>query len=408
MPHETITIPTTHGTVLAGTLELPAGEVRGVALFAHCFTCTQSSRAAVAITRDLAKEGFAALRFDFTGLGKSSGNFAEAGFTTDIADVVCCADYLSDRYGLPLLLIGHSLGGAAVLAATPQLGERVAAVATLGAPADVPHVLKTIKGDLAAIEETGEGPVTIGGRPFNLSRDFLERTGSVDLEAAVAQLGRPLLLLHSPVDEIVGIENASKLYLAARHPKSFVSLDHAGHLLLDPCDAEFAARMIAAWSTRYLQRPAQEALPQKGVVVATGHDKFGTEIYAGRHAFIADEPASYGGENAGPTPYDLLLAALGSCTAMTMKMYADKKGWPFPGTRIHLTHERDHVADCEDCIAEEQGMTGQALIRNIALLGEALDAEQRAKLIAIADKCPVHRTLEGHLAIITRDAAAPD
>ena len=399
MTTERITIPTTRGHELSGALELPAGGIRGAALFAHCFTCTKQSKAAIHVTRALAAEGIATLRFDFTGLGGSGGEFGRAGFATDVEDLVATAHYLSDRFDGPLLLVGHSLGGAAVLSAVDDIGkDRVAAVATIGAPADVPHVLERIDGDLEAIRETGEGEVSIGGRRFRLGRQFLERVEKADLLTEVRKLRCPLMLLHAPTDALVGVENAGELFQAAHHPKSFVSLDGADHLLTGEPDAQFAARMIAAWASRYLPEAAADR-PESGVTVRTGHGKFGTQIVTPTHRFVADEPESYGGGDAGPTPYDYLLAALGSCTAMTMKMYADRKGWPFAGTTIRLTHERDHHLDCDHC--EEPGAKIQAIHRAIELDGDALSDEQRAKLIEIADRCPVHRTIEGALHIHT-------
>ena len=403
MPTETIAITAAAGHRLEGALELPTGLVRGAALFAHCFTCTKQSRAAVSVARALARQGIACLRFDFTGLGGSEGKFGHAGFATDMADLVAAADALNARLPGPLLLIGHSLGGAAVLAAAGLMAKgQVAAVATIGAPSDVPHVLHVIEGDHDAIRREGSGPVRIGGQSFAISREFLERTDQVDRLGAVKTLRLPYLCLHSPTDSIVGIEHAGALFEAAFHPKSFVSLAGADHLLTRAEDAEFAASMIAAWAARYLPLTADWPMPEDGVVVQTGHGKFGTEVHTPRHRFVADEPRSYGGDDTGPTPYDLLLAALGTCTAMTMKMYADQKGWPFDGARIHLTHERDHAEDCGHALDDDAKV--QALNRAITVLGDHLTEEQRAKIIAIADKCPVHRTLEGHLHIHTQAA----
>ncbi|GAB5347591.1 bifunctional alpha/beta hydrolase/OsmC family protein [Alteriqipengyuania sp. 357] len=400
MPTEPITIPSARGYELAGSLEMPTGLVRGVALFAHCFTCTKQSRAAVEVTRALARQGIACLRFDFTGLGGSGGDFGRAGFASDVEDLVESAGHLCDRFGGKILLIGHSLGGAAVLAAADMIGrDRIAAIATIGAPADVPHVLGNIKGDLAAIERDGQGEVTIAGRSFQLSREFLAKTRAIELPAEVARLKLPILIAHSPTDEIVGIENAGTLFEAAKHPKSFVSLAGADHLLTNPDDAHFIADMIAAWGARYIPMRQDWPMPEKGVVACTGHGKFGTEVHTPGHRFVADEPTSYGGDDTGPTPYDLLLAALGTCTAMTMKMYAERKGLPFEGARVAVTHDRDHGKDCDHC--EEEGNQVQALHRTITLLGDDLTAEHRDRLIEIADKCPVHRTLEGHLHIHT-------
>lgn len=400
MPTETFAITASAGHALEGALELPTGLVRGAALFAHCFTCTKQSRAAVAVSRALAREGIACLRFDFTGLGGSEGDFGAAGFATDMADLVAAAEALAARFEGPLLLVGHSLGGAAVLAAAALLGDgKVAAVATIGAPSDVPHVLHVIEGDHDAIRRDGTGPVRIGGKVFTLSRSFLDATSEVDLLAVVRALRLPYLCLHSPTDAIVGIEHASALFQAAFHPKSFVSLAGADHLLTKAQDANFAATMIAGWAERYLPMRTDWPMPDEGVVVRTGHGKFGTEVHTTAHRFLADEPRSYGGEESGPTPYDLLLAALGTCTAMTMKLYANQKGMPFEGARIHVTHERNHAEDMAHML--EPGEMTQALHRAITLLGDDLTPEQRAKIIAIADKCPVHRTLEGHLHIHT-------
>ena len=401
MPTEKIAVTTAAGHELSGSLELPTGLVRGAALFAHCFTCTSQSKAAVAVARALAREGIACLRFDFTGLGGSGGELGRAGFATDVEDLVAAGQYLADRFGDKILLVGHSLGGAAVLAAADDLGfDRVAAVATIGAPSDVPHVLRRIEGDLDAIRAGTTATVSIGGRPFELSREFLDRVEAIDLLAEVARLRVPVLFLHSPTDDLVGVENAGALFQAALHPKSFVSLAGADHLLLDARDAEFAATVIAGWSTRYLPLRDDWPMPEEGIVVRSGHGKFGTEVHTPAHRFVADEPRSYGGDDSGPTPYDLLLAALGTCTAMTMRLYADRKGWPLEGATIHLSHERDHEEDCEHALDGEDGQI-QALHRRIAVRGP-LDDDQRRRIVAIADKCPVHRTLEGHLHIHTR------
>ena len=408
MPTETITIPTTRGYTLAGSLELPTGLVRGAAIFAHCFTCTKQSRAAVEVTRALARHGIATLRFDFSGLGQSGGNFGQAGFASDLEDLIESANYLTERFGSGILLVGHSLGGAAVLAAAGMMDEgTVAAIATLGTPADVGHVLGNVHGDLASITREGEGEVTIGGHRYNLSRAFLDATKEVDLLARVKALRVPVMFCHAPTDEIVDIDNASKLFVAAKHPKSFVSLADADHLLTRAEDARFAADVIASWAHRYIPMRTDWPLPEEGVVVKTGHGKFGTEVHTVSHRFVADEPRSSGGDDSGPTPYDLLNAALGTCTAMTMKMYADRKGWPLDGVSVHVTHERDHQDSCDHVEAMREGQQMQSLHRRIAIHGEGLDDEQRAKIMAIADKCPVHRTLEGDLHIHTEAEDQP-
>lgn len=402
MPTEDLSIPTTRGHALAGSLELPAGLVRGAAIYAHCFTCTRQSKAAVAVSRALAREGIATLRFDFSGLGGSGGDFGSAGFANDSEDLVEAVRFVCGRFGEGILLVGHSLGGAAVLAAAGMLERgKVAAVATIGAPADVPHVLGNIRGDLEAVERDGTGEVEIGGRRYNLSREFLERTRQIDLLAEVAKLRLPLMICHSPTDDVVGVENASKLFGAARHPKSFISLAGADHLLLDAADAGFAAGMIAQWAGRYLPLREQMPMPKEGVVVRTGYGRFGTEVHTRSHRLIADEPVSVGGGDEGPTPYDFLLAALGTCTAMTMKMYADRKEWPLLSAEVAVRHERNHQVHEQ---AMEAGGSVQALYRTITLTGAELTGEQRDKLLEIADKCPVHRTLEGALHVHTEAA----
>ncbi len=405
MPTEKITIQTPAGHELSGALELPTGLIRGAALFAHCFTCTKQSKGAIAVTRALAAHGIATLRCDFTGLGGSEGDFGRAGFTSDVDDLLSAAEVLCERFGGKILLVGHSLGGAAVLAAGHRLGrDKVAAIATIGAPSDVPHVLHNIKGDLDAIEKHGEGDVSIGGRAFKLSKAFLDNTRETDLLKQIPDLKIPVMITHSPTDQIVGVEHASKLFVAAKHPKSFISLAGADHLLTDAGDAGFAAGVIAQWAQRYLPDDETWPAPEQGVLVRTGHGKFGTEVHTASHHFIADEPTSYGGDNTGPTPYDLLNAALGTCTAMTMKMYADRKGWPLEGSSVAVTHERDHHVDCDHCEDEGEGAQVQSLNRKISLHGDQLTDEQRAKIIEIADKCPVHKTLEGHLHVHTETA----
>ncbi len=394
MPTEKIEITTQAGHSLSGALEMPTGMLRGAALFAHCFTCTKASKAAIAVTRALAAQGIATLRFDFTGLGASEGEFGRAGFASDVDDLVASARYLIDRFGGKILLVGHSLGGAAVLAAADDIGE-VAGVATIGAPSDVPHVLHNIKGDLQAIETTGEGSVSIGGQTFSLSQQFIDRTKDADLLSEVKKLRVPLMIMHAPTDDIVSIDHAGKLFNAAKHPKSFVSLHGADHLLLQQEDAEFAATIVAGWATRYLDKPADLPQPEEGVIVRTGFGKFGTEVHTKSHHFVADEPASYGGDDTGPTPYDLLLAALGTCTAMTMKMYADRKKWPLTSSTIALRHDRNHADDCDHCA---DGAQIQALHYEIELSGDLTD-EQHDKIIEIAKKCPVHRTLTSELHI---------
>ena len=401
MPTEAIRISTEAGHELSGSLELPTGLVRGAALFAHCFTCTKQCKAAVSLSRALARRGIATLRFDFTGLGNSDGQFGHAGFTTDIADLVSAANFLHDRFSCGLLLIGHSLGGAGVLAAADDIGvDKVAAIATIGAPAEVEHVLHNIEGDLETIRRDGIGKVSIGGRSYELTREFIDRVTHIDLLDEVSRLRVPMLFLHSPTDQTVGIENATKLFLAARHPKNFISLYGADHLLTEQADADFAADVIAAWADRYMAPPEAVPVPDESVLVRTGYGKFGTEVMTGTHQFVADEPRSYGGEDGGPTPYQLLLSALGACTAMTMKMYADRKRLPLESVRVTLNHTRHHEPDVENAVEGTGGRQLEVLHRKISVTGDLTD-EEREAIMAMADKCPVHRTLSGNLEIST-------
>jgi putative redox protein len=382
------------GQKLAGRLDLPDHPPRGYALFAHCFTCTKNSLAAVRIARALAARGFGVLRFDFTGLGGSEGRFSEHGFSGDVADLISAAVEMAKAGMAPRLLIGHSLGGAAALAAAAELPD-LAAVATVAAPFDVQHVTHLFQGGLETILEKGEAEVQLGGRPFTIRRSFVDDLKNHDQSARIARLHHPLLVLHSPVDQTVGIENASAIFLAARHPKSFVSLDHADHLLTRETDATYAADVIATWASRYLA--AETAMPElepqtdQVLVQETGAGKFQVEVRTGSTRFLADEPVAAGGLGSGPNPYDLLGAALGACTAMTLRLYADQKQWPLQRTRVAVAHDKDKDRKPAD-----------RFNRAIALEGP-LDATQRARLIEIANKCPVHRTLESGSAIETAE-----
>jgi len=388
------------GVKLSGSLELPPGRVRAIALFAHCFTCTQASHGARRVSMALAERGIATLRFDFTGLGKSGGDFADSHFAANIEDLVAAAGHLDETIGAPSILIGHSLGGAAVIAAAEQIPSS-RAVVTIAAPFDPAHALHHLNaGDAERIETEGEGPVTIGRRSFHVRRDFLESVKGHDQAARLAHLHKALLVLHAPTDEVVGIENAKAIYDAARHPKSFVALDGADHLLTDTERAAYAASIISAWVEPFLA-PAQapDALPEGCVRVASGEGPFVQLIDASGHSFIADEPVKAGGSGLGPTPYDLLLSALGTCTAMTMELVARAEGIPVEGVDVLLRHERRHV---EDCAAT---MTGRPFLdvlhREIRIEGQLTPA-QRDRMLVIANKCPVHRTLENDPKIETK------
>jgi putative redox protein len=402
---EKLTFEGAGGERLAARLDLPAGEPRAYALFAHCFTCTKDIFAAKRIAGALAERGIAVLRFDFTGLGHSGGEFANTNFSSNVDDLVAAADYLRAARKPPELLIGHSLGGAAVLAAAARVPEAVA-VATIGAPADPGHVAHMFRDATDEIAAKGEAEVELGGRRFRVKKQFLDDIAAHKLEPALGTLRKALLLFHAPRDETVSIDNAGILFAAAKHPKSFVSLDDADHLLSRKADAVYVAEVLAAWADRYLGvgldavEPVAPPVAEPGAVVVRerGSGRFAQEIAAGRHRLTADEPAGYGGDDSGPTPYDLLLAGLGACTTMTLRMYAERKGWPLDRAEVRLTHEKIHARDCADCETREGRI--DRIDRRLTLTGD-LDGEQRERLLEIADKCPVHRTLTGEIKINT-------
>jgi putative redox protein len=399
MRTERFDFPNARGQTLAALLHRPAGEPAAFALFAHCFTCGKDNLAAKRIAEALAERGIAVLRFDFTGLGASEGEFPNTHFSSNIADLVAAADHLRRTERAPALLVGHSLGGAAVLAAAGQIPE-AQAVATIAAPSDPGHVTGLFKDQVADIRAEGEREVLLAGRPFRIRREFLDDVAEANLLARVKDLHKALLVLQSPTDDTVGIDNASAIFLAARHPKSFVSLAGADHLLTRRRDALYAAHVIAAWAERYVEAPAAAASEDARAVMVseTGEGKFQQSVAAGPHHFLADEPIAAGGMDSGPSPYQLLLAGLGTCTAMTLRLYADQKGLPLTGVSVTLTHAKIHASDCATCETKEGKL--DRIERTIALEGP-LDEAQRARLVEIADKCPVHRTLTSEIEIRT-------
>jgi putative redox protein len=390
------------GEDLAARLDLPAGAVRATAIFAHCFTCSKDIAAARRIAGELAKQGLAVLRFDFTGLGYSGGDFANTNFSSNCADLVRAADWLRDNIEAPSLLIGHSLGGAAVLSIAGEIPE-VKAVAAIGAPADAEHVAKSFAAHLGDIESNGEAEVTLAGRKFRIKQQFLDDLGMQKLLERVRAMKKPLLLLHAPRDETVGIENATELYTAARHPKSFVSLDDADHLLTKPEDAQYAAAVIAAWASRFLpvepEDPAHDQGPD-ALAAETGAGKFQNYLVSGPHRLFADEPHALGGLNSGPTPYDLLAMALAACTSMTLRLYSDRKKLGLGRLRVAVSHDKIHARDCEECTDDILGDRDRIdrFERVISVEGE-VPPDLADKLVEIAGKCPVHRTIE-HGAIV--------
>jgi len=400
-----------HGARLAARLDLPAGRIRAFALFAHCFTCSKDIPAARHIAGALAAEGIAVLRFDFTGLGGSGGDFSSTGFSSNVEDLKRAADFLRKNYEAPQLLIGHSLGGAAILSVAEDIPE-ARAVVTIGAPADANHVIHNFKGAEETIRREGAGEVDLAGRTFTIRKEFLDDLEKHSVRDRIAHLGKALLVMHAPLDDTVGIDNATNIFVAAKHPKSFVSLDKADHLLSRGEDAAYAARVIAAWVSGYLDAETGKAGDEvrDGVeVVETGQGKFQAMVASGSHRLIADEPADYGGLDSGMSPYGFLSAALGACTVMTLRMYADRKGLKVSRIGTQVLHGKVHAADCEDCSDEirEKGGRIDRFERQVTLEGD-LDADTRARMLEIADKCPVHKTLEAGAAVVTREAGETD
>ena len=409
MPTERFDFPNARGERLAALLDRPAGEPSAYALFAHCFTCGKDVLAAKRIAERLTLAGIGVLRFDFTGLGASGGEFANTTFSSNVADLVAAANELRRTRRAPAILIGHSLGGAAMLAAASEVPE-ARAVVTIAAPSDPGHVTHLFRDRVDEIRESGEVEVALAGRPFRIRREFLDDIAEQRLTERIAGLRKALLVFHSPTDDLVGIANASHIFLAAKHPKSFVSLAGADHLLSRKGDAIYVANVIAAWAERYLDIGLEvEAVPDaeanRVVVTETRQGKFQQAITVGKHRLMADEPASVGGLDSGPSPYDLVLAGLGACTAMTLRLYAERKALPLDRVSVTLNHQKVHAADCETC-ETKQGMIDR-IDRAITLDG-ALDAEQRKKLMEIADKCPVHRTLESEIEIRTTEQQSAD
>jgi len=391
---------------LAGLLETPADnqEIAAYALFAHCFTCGKDIAAASRISKSLASRGIAVLRFDFTGLGNSDGDFANSNFSSNVQDLLAAASHLEKAYQAPQLLIGHSLGGAAVLGAAQQL-ESVRAVATIGSPSTAKHVEHLFLDQAHLIRRDGVSVVNIGGREFSIKKQLLDDIDYYNSTAQIKNLKAALMIFHSPVDSIVSIDQAAEIYQAAQHPKSFISLDNADHLLSRATDADYVGATLAVWASRYLDtqkldvpaEPADTPVLETGEVLVTELDKqFLRGLYSGKHRLLADEPEKFGGTNLGPSPYDLLLMSLGACTSMTLRMYASRKKLPLDDIQVKLVHDRVHAEDCVDCNHKIERIT-----RSISLKGDLTD-EQKRSLLSIADKCPVHRTLESDPQIITK------
>jgi putative redox protein len=386
------------GQHLAGLLETPDQTIRAYVLFAHCFTCGKDVAAASRISRFLVQHGFAVFRFDFTGLGNSDGDFANTNFSSNTEDLLSAARFLELEYEAPQLLIGHSLGGAAVLAMASQL-SKVKAVVTIGAPYEASHVIHNFDAHLDSIEQSGSAKVSLGAREFTIKKQFLDDLRNQTTEH-IKHLDKALLVLHSPIDLTVDISDAEKIYKAAKHPKSFVSLDTADHLLSKSADSEYVAQTISGWASRYIPKPeaSMPSITKGHVLVAELDHKFQQEVFSDHHHWYADEPTQSGGKNSGPDPYEHLLAALGTCTAMTIRMYADHKKIPLEHVEVSLSHERNYVEDASRVSEDDTKI--ESLIRKIQLLGPLSDA-QKSRLMEIADRCPVHRTLHNNPQVLT-------
>lgn len=400
MPRKTVRFDNARGESLAGLLDTPERSTIAYALFAHCFTCSKNLRGANHLSKALTDAGIAVLRFDFAGLGESEGEFAETSFSSNVDDLIAACRFLERDYAAPKILVGHSLGGTAILQAASEIPSAVA-VASIGSPADPAHVAHLFEGSRDELADRGEAVVQLGGRPFRIKQEFLDDLERHPMPESVASLRKALLIMHAPLDDVVEIDNASTLFLNAKHPKSFVSLDKADHLLSREEDSRYAGRVLAAWASRYLpdEDLGHEVHGDADEVVArTEAGGFRTAMSVAGHAMLADEPLSYGGTNTGPTPYDYLSAALASCTSMTLRMYAEHKGLDFESATVRVRHDKVHAEDCADCETE----TGKVdeFRRTVSIEGGLSDAEA-SRMLEIADRCPVHKTLHAEVKVRT-------
>ncbi len=386
--------PNSQGEMLAGSLHMPTSEVRAFALFAHCFTCSKDVVAASRISRALVAKGIATLRFDFTGLGSSSGDFANTHFSSNLADLVSAADFLKAHYQAPALLIGHSLGGAAVLAAA-SLIPSARALVTIGAPATAQHVTHLFADKANEIVEKDEALVDLGGRRFTIKRQFLEDIEQYTDTHHISKLDKALLVMHSPLDAVVPISEAAKIYQAAKHPKSFISLDRADHMLSNIEDSSYVADVIAGWGGRYmgesLPEKSRSSVPDKSVRVRERNHIFTCDVETPDHQLTADEPMDFGGHNLGPSPYEFVLSGLGACTVMTLRMVAERESIPMADVHVNLSKQ---------LVSTDNGGKALEIHRQIKLFGDLTDAH-RKRLMAVADRCPVHKSLSGEIQIKT-------
>lgn len=402
MKSSKITFTNAQGKSLSGRLDLPLEqEPHNFAIFAHCFTCTKDFSAVRNVSKALASEGFGVLRFDFTGLGDSDGDFADTNFSSNVEDLVQAAAFLKKEYKAPSLLVGHSLGGAAAIFAASEIPS-IQALATIGAPSNPVHVKKQFSSHIDTIEKDGQANVELAGRDFIFKKQFFDDLEQQSCEAAASKLeGKALLILHSPQDATVSIKNAEEIYHAAKHPKSFVTLDGSEHLLIDKKNAAYVGKVISGWAARYIDVPLEEAIKSNHQVVASldNEDGFTTLLKLGNHYMKADEPVRVGGNDYGPTPYELLAGSLSACTAMTIQMYAKRKGWLIENVEVHTSYSKNYAEDCENCDGESNKI--DTFNREIKLIAD-LDEKQRARILQIANKCPVHKTLLSQTQVLTK------
>ncbi len=396
-----ITFLNNEGKQLIGRLELPVKQnPHNFVIFAHCFTCNKNLSAVKNISRALSSNGFGVLRFDFTGLGESDGDFSDTNFSGNVEDLVSAAKFLTINYKSPTLLVGHSLGGAAIIFAASEISS-IKAIATIGAPSNPKHVQRLLHSSLDEIEANGKAIVNLSGRNFTIKKQFIDDLNTKSLPKIVKGLRKALLVMHSPQDTTVNIKNAEDIYIAAHHPKSFVSLDGADHLLSNKTDSIYVGNLIAGWAKRYVDLPVVEVLKTNFQVAASldYDDGFTTQLKVGDHNLIADEPINYGGNNFGPSPYEFVSASLSACTAMTIQMYTKRKGWIVNNVEVHTSYGKTHAIDCDQC--DENSSKINTFNREIKLEG-VLNENQKKRILQIADKCPVHKTLKSEIQILTK------
>ena len=396
-----VTFQNKEGKNLVGRLELPLNQhPHNYVIFAHCFTCNKNLSAVKNIGKALTSKGFGVLRFDFTGLGESEGDFEDTNFSGNVQDLVAASNYLKQNYRAPTLLVGHSLGGAAVIFAAAEI-DSVKAIATIGAPSDPSHVEHLLKSGIEEIKASGKAVFNLSGRDFTIKKQFLDDLETKSLPDTIKNLQTAILVMHSPQDTTVGIKNAEEIYVAAKHPKSFISLEGADHLLMNRKDSVYAGEVISGWARRYVDMPEEVPLKTTHQVVASlaTESGFTTAMKVGNHLMTADEPTSFGGNDYGPSPYELVSAGLSACTAMTIQMYVKRKGWPLENVEVHTSYGKSHAEDCEAC--ESDSAKIDTFEREIKIKGN-LDEKQKARILQIADKCPVHKTLHSETQVITK------